>query len=283
MEIEFYNILKSGAYEKMRVTKFSFKDTRRIVVYNPFAKELWQLNGSNLHPELIRLTDYAMNLLKKDLKVRHRIKVVKSEDSLAKFEYLLNLAKNPELAEKEAKAPGKKPTKKPSKKATKKAAKKPTKKKVVKKVQKEEVKKESKKSPKKKLPRAEPSSVPQINLPTPSKKSTLGIAKGDLDDDGSPVKMVEEFQIAYYDASGGAKLLIEELEDSISEGEGHTSLVSHIQLINELVKSKSSNANARKELEKSILELTDALFPLPAAKKPVKKKATKKAKKTTKK
>ncbi len=293
----------------MRATNSTFNDRRRIVVYNPFGKELWQLNGSSLDSEILRLTDYAMENLKKHLKVRHRVKVVKPQDSQEKFVFLLNLAKNPELAESmvDDKKKPKKTTKK-AKKVTKKSTKKATKKTTKKDTKVKEVAIE--KTPPKKLPRAEPSSVPQIKLATKTKQSTLGVPKGDLDDDGSAVKMVEEFQIAYYDVSGGGTLLIEELEGSISEGKGHESLVTHIKLINDLVKSNSSIANAKEELQESIEKLVDALFTMspkkPAkkvikktakksapkppnkakkktTKKPVKKKSTKKSKKSTKK
>ncbi|MHA2028434.1 MAG: hypothetical protein ACXAC2_13300 [Candidatus Kariarchaeaceae archaeon] len=306
MEIEFYNILKSGNYDKMRATSSTFNDRRRIVVYNPFAKELWMLNGSSLDSEILRLTDYAMNKLKKDLKVRHRVKVVKPDEAQSQFNRLLNLAKNPELAEedaekgKKAKKTTKKATKKAAKKATKKPAKKVSKKptkKVTKKTAKKIVEKEIEMVPpkpkRKPLPTVVPSTIPKVKLPSPSTKSTMGIAKGDLHDDEEPVQMVEEFQIAYYEASGGAKLLIEELEESITEGAGYDKLVDHIQLINELVKSKSSNNEAKVKLEKSITSLTNALFPKKkkpvkkvtkkVAKKPAKKKTKKVTKKTTKK
>ncbi|MCE7736912.1 MAG: hypothetical protein GPJ54_18655 [Candidatus Heimdallarchaeota archaeon] len=268
----------------MRATKSSFNDTRRLVIYNPFAKELWMLNGHQLHSEILRLTDYATDSLKKHLKVRHRMKMVDPDESQEKFDFLLNLSKNPELAESLAASPkttkkGKKVTKKAAKKATKKATKK-----VSKKSTEKDVEKPAKATTKRKpLPRVETSTIPQVSLPKPSTKSTLGIAKGDLhSDDDDAVQMVEEFQIAYIEASGGAKLLIEELESSISEGAGYDKLVDHIQLINELVKSKSSNSSARDQLAESIIGLTDALFPMPT-KKPLKKSAKKVAKKTTKK
>jgi len=81
---------------------------------------------------------------------------------------------------------------------------------------------------------------------------------------------------------GGAKLLIEELEQSISEGSGYDKLVDHIQLINELVKAKSSNSEARTKLSTSIVDLTNALFPI-KTKKPAKKTTKKVGKKPTKK
>ncbi|MFV2014016.1 MAG: hypothetical protein ACC656_01185, partial [Candidatus Heimdallarchaeota archaeon] len=144
------------------------------------------------------------------------------------------------------------------------------------------------------LPTVEMSTIPKVSLPTPSKKTTLGIAKGDLhDDDDGSVRMVEEFQIAYYEASGGDKLIVEELDESISKGIGYDKLVGHIRLINELVKSKASATNAKDVLEKSIDELIITLFSKPAKKttkkvtkksvKKVTKKTTKKTKKTKKK
>ena len=191
-------------YEKLRATRSSFNDRRRIVVYNPFAKELWMLNGYQLHSEILRLTDYAMDILRKDLKVRHRVKVVDPDESQEKFEFLLNLSKNPELAEslaesskssKKSKQTAKKVTNKTKKKATKKPETKTTKKpkKKEKKIKVIEVK-----TNRKPLPTVEMSTIPKVSLPTPSKKTTLGIAKGDLhDDDDGSVRMVEEFQIAY--------------------------------------------------------------------------------------
>lgn len=163
MEIQFFNILKSGTYEKMRVTKSSFNDTRRLVVYNPFAKELWMLNGQQLHSEILRLTDYATDSLKKDLKVRHRMKMVDPDESQEKFDFLLDLFKNPELAESLAlttktSKKGKKTTKKVTKKEVKKV------KKATKKSSEPAVKPAKVTTKRKPLPRVETSTIPQVKI-----------------------------------------------------------------------------------------------------------------------
>ncbi|MHA2092196.1 MAG: hypothetical protein ACW98K_15190, partial [Candidatus Kariarchaeaceae archaeon] len=102
-------------------------------------------------------------------------------------------------------------------------------------------------------------------IPAPSKKtlpvngiSEEPLLKAEMTKVG-PV--IEEFQISYYEKSGGSNyILVEELDRAIENSDDFDVIINHVSLINELVKSGAAKEEASNKLHSSVDRLVDKFF-----------------------
>ncbi|MCH8907670.1 MAG: hypothetical protein IH840_11315, partial [Candidatus Heimdallarchaeota archaeon] len=206
--------------------------------------------------------------------VKHKVIKIDPEDIAERSQFFLSVAKNPALLvntteKKEIKK------EKPAKKKVK-AKKKTTKKKVA--------KKEKSAKKKGKVKKAKKASTKQLtNIPSaPVTTGDRGVDPfqrlADQEDTGP---IVDDFQIAYFEASGGKKFIVMQEFDNVLKGDTDFKMLeAHIALINDLLNDKTSHKDAKAVLTKSINNIVENLFSEPVKKAPKKKPI--KAKKPTK-
>ncbi|MHA2250558.1 MAG: hypothetical protein ACXAD7_09350 [Candidatus Kariarchaeaceae archaeon] len=272
-DIKIFNCQKSGSISELRNVKSTYTDNRTLLIQDSLNKKLWLLHGPAVDSEIKRLSSFSADELNDEL--NYPIEVVEGADFKDKCDYFLNIKDlgsldTPSPQKQEIKKPkGDRETVKPviqQKKTTTAPKKKVQQQPPEKSVQElrttipTAAKSQPAVKPQDKSVQQLRSTIPTtstINLPEVADEIEI-LPVGDKVDTGP---MVEDFQIAYYEASGGSNyILIEELDKAFKNSDDLESIVNHVSMINELVKKQTKKVQAKKLLSTSLDDLINTLF-----------------------
>ncbi len=297
MSITVYNIQRNGNASEVRFVKSTITNSRLIVVKDDINKKMYVFYGAQIHPETKRLGGYTIDDMNKS---NYELIEVSKSDWKDKKNYLFELSRNPKLVEAKGKVEVIKPKKKEikekvaekiddkviervddKKEATKFGMAKTQKEiEIIRQKIKDEASEAEKIEAKKNIakvghapvaptieikPKKKLSSIPQTKIPmppetlnTPSELDNQFMLKGDISE-GNDL-MIDQFQISYYDRSGGSNyILIQELSDKI-DGSQFDQIRELVNSINELCDRDSTQLTAQKILTKQLDKMIKIVF-----------------------
>ncbi|MHA2172054.1 MAG: hypothetical protein ACXAB7_19460 [Candidatus Kariarchaeaceae archaeon] len=268
-EFKIYNCLRSGAISEVRNVKSTYIHSRTLLIQDPYNRKIWLLHGLEVDSEIKRLSSFSADELVN--KLGYSLEVVSGLDFDDKTMYFLDIETNkkdtrPALKTKPGPTTTTKKMAKPDKSVS---VTKETSKKTVDDLLKSipTQRKTKHETPQIKETARIDSKVEELRqtIPAPSKK-TLPVndireeplLKAEMTKVG-PV--IEEFQISYYEKSGGSNyILVEELDRAIENSDDFDIIINHVSLINELVKSGAGKEEASNKLHNSVDHLIDKFF-----------------------
>lgn len=264
-KITFYYLHKSGASEKIRYTSSMYRPNRSILVQDDHNSIIWIFHGPNTHSETIRLENYGIEEV--NLMLKYRVVKIghdEIEDVLRNIVAIYKNSKDKDAdiflktiigAESAAKLKKKeKPSESMETRSLKpmSAATLPVSKKVI-------AKKSAPSPTESKI--AKPPGYSAIPAPPSSmEKETDDHSEFVLKADFQTGPIIDSFNIAYYEKSGGSNfVLVEELHESF-KSEHFEKLSNFVKLINKLKLEKYTRTQAKANLNSEYNKLIDDLF-----------------------
>ena len=283
-----YTIQRDGSARETRFVRSTISNDKLVLIRDDTSKKLWIFTGKSINNEIKRLSSFGIDDLNNDLK--YEIVEVEQDEWNQMRDSLFELSKNPQEVKSDNKV---EVTNEASNSTTSEStspsesesqisdierpkpgfAPLPTSRKpMVKSPEPVEMEKYTEPTPQKPvtkpkakpIPQTEKKSVTKPFIPQPSRVQPTPETANEAFNpkaEGSTGPMIEEFQIAYYEASGGENfLLIEELSKRLSNNHEFLQIADLIRSINELCDRDATQLTAKKVLSKQLDILIKTIY-----------------------